>query len=75
MRNRILVAASVILALTGCEMENDMMIPKDVAGYESFEVEDQVSSSINTSKLTVTVTMPAARFLGLSTSRPLATLT
>ena len=54
MRNRILVAASVILALTGCEMENDMMIPKDVAGYESFEVEDQVSSSINTSKLTVT---------------------
>ncbi len=59
MRNRILVAASVILALTGCEIENDMMIPKDVAGYESFEVEDQVSSSINTSKLTVTVTMPA----------------
>ena len=45
MRNRILVAASVILALTGCEIENDMMIPKDVAGYESFEVEDQVSSS------------------------------
>lgn len=59
MRNRILVVAFVILALTGCEMENDMMIPKDVAGYESFEVEDQVSSSVNTSKLTVTVTMPA----------------
>ena len=54
----ILLLASA-LTWAGCGMENDMMVPKDVAGYEAFEIEGQKSSSINTSKLTVTVTMPA----------------
>lgn len=53
------LSAVVGIVFAGCSMENDMMVPKDVAGYEIFEIEGQVSSSINTSKLTVTVTMPA----------------
>lgn len=44
--------------MCGCSMENDMMVPRDVAGYEIFEIAGQVSSIINTSKLTVSVTMP-----------------
>lgn len=50
------IAALTLLA--GCSIDNDMMLPADVAGYEAFEIEGQISSSINTAKLTVTVTMP-----------------
>lgn len=55
---RFLSALAVAAACVSCDMENDMMIPKDVAGYEVFEIEGQVSSSVNTARRTVTVTMP-----------------
>ena len=51
-----LIAASMSVC---CSIDNDMMLPKDVAGFETLEIEGQNSSAINTSKLTVTVTMPA----------------
>ena len=53
-----LLFCAAVLMMTGCSIENDMMIPRDVAGYEIFEIEGQLSSSINTAKLTVSVTMP-----------------
>lgn len=54
-----LLSSIICLIFAGCSIKNDLMIPKDVAGYEIFEIEGQLSSSINTSKQTVTVTMPA----------------
>lgn len=48
----------VALALASCGLENDMMLPKDEATITAFEVEGQVSSSINSTKRVVTVTMP-----------------
>ena len=59
MRFRILGCVLTAAALFGCKIENDMMVPKDVAGFEAFEIEGQQSASINTAKLTVSVTMPA----------------
>lgn len=59
MRFRILGCVLTAVALFGCKIENDMMVPKDVAGFEAFEIEGQQSASINTAKLTVSVTMPA----------------
>lgn len=55
---KVVALCAAAFALAACSMDNDMMVPKDVAGYEAFEIEGQQSSSINTSKLTVTVTMP-----------------
>lgn len=57
MKKGLLFCAAVIM-MAGCSIENDMMIPRDVSGYEFFEIEGQLSSSINTAKLTVSVTMP-----------------
>lgn len=57
MMKRLFFCAAACLA-AGCTMDNDMMVPRDVAGYEIFEIDGQVSSSINTAKLTVSVTMP-----------------
>lgn len=48
----------VTLVMAGCQIENDMMIPKDLAGYEIFEIDGQVSSTINSSKQLVEVKMP-----------------
>lgn len=55
---KLLLVISAAAMCAACEMENDMMIPKDVAGFEVFEIEGQLSSSINTSRRTVVVTMP-----------------
>ena len=48
----------VALALASCGLENDMMLPKDEATITAFEVEGQMSSSINSTKRVVTVVMP-----------------
>lgn len=40
MRFRILGCVLTAAALFGCKIENDMMVPKDVAGFEAFEIED-----------------------------------
>ena len=48
----------VTLVMASCQIENDMMIPKDLAGYEIFEIDGQVSSTINSSKQLVEVKMP-----------------
>lgn len=59
MKKRILFWMTVVaLALASCGLENDMMLPKDEATIAAFEVEGQVSSSINSTKRVVTVTMP-----------------
>lgn len=59
MKKRILFRMTVVaLALASCGLENDMMLPKDEATFTAFEVEGQVSSSINSTKRVVTVTMP-----------------
>lgn len=44
--------------VANCQIENDIMLPKDVAGYTIFKIEGQVSSVVSTESLTVTVTMP-----------------
>lgn len=54
----VILFGMMLAALAGCDMENDMMVPKDVAGFETFEIKNQISTSINTSRLTITVTMP-----------------
>lgn len=58
MKLRTLIYGLFAAASFGCSIENDMMVPKDVAGFEAFEIEGQQSASINTSRLTVSVTMP-----------------
>lgn len=52
-----IAALSVLVAAAGCTIKNDMMLPTDPAGFESFEIKDQISSSINTQKRLITVTM------------------
>lgn len=55
---RLLLWLGLAMVAGACKIDNDMMLPDDVAGFETFEIEGQISSSINTSMLTVTVTMP-----------------
>lgn len=57
MRKSVIWVLGLVL-LSSCGIENDMMLPKDVAGFSTFAIDGQVSSSINTTRRTVTVTMP-----------------
>lgn len=57
MKRIALLAITLIAGAVSC-LKNDMMIPKDLAGFEIFEVEGQITSSINSSTRTVTITMP-----------------
>ena len=54
---KIVLLALVAAAATAC-LKNDMMLPRDVAGFERFAVSGQLSSAVSTTALTVTVTMP-----------------
>ena len=55
---KLLMLGLVAAAATAC-LENDMMLPKEVASFERFEVSGQQSSAVSTAAQTVTVTMPA----------------
>ena len=57
---KVLFICTLILAVfTSCLKNNDLVNPEVVAEILSFEVEGQVSSSIDKNKKTVTVLMPA----------------
>ena len=58
MMKKILALGLVAAAATAC-LKNDMMLPKEVAGFERFAVIGQQSSSISTTARTVRVTMPS----------------
>ena len=55
---KFLLLALVAAAATAC-LKNDMMLPKDPAGFERFAVSGQQSSAVSSVARTVTVTMPA----------------
>ena len=55
---KLILLALVAGAATAC-LKNDMMLPKDPAGFERFAVSGQQSSAVSSAAQTVTVTMPA----------------
>lgn len=52
------VVLAIFAFFNSCSLENDMMLPKDPAGFETFEVKGQKSCTINSQKRLVTVNMP-----------------
>lgn len=58
MMKKLLMLGLVAAAATAC-LKNDMMLPKEVAGFERFAVIGQQSASISTAARTVRVTMPS----------------
>ena len=55
---KLIMLGLVAAAATAC-LKNDMMLPREVAGFERFAVSGQQTSAVSTAAQTVTVTMPA----------------
>lgn len=58
MKNIGLLYIMAFAVLSSCSLKNDMMLPTDPAGIESFAIRNQVSAQISLSQNLITVTMP-----------------